>query len=225
MVNATEYSTYQNTGVELKIPKENQFIIDVMISRFAFIVPSFKYFFNSDEEYKGFVREWALGLIEAGVCTEANIQNGLRVLRKKVRANNKTPPSISEFVQWCRGVDIEELGIPSERELFSRYQRFLSIQGTRYAFEFKSDLEYWMLTNIYRADMQNRYSAPLSDKELKKMISNEIQRWVEILSQGGTIPQQPELLESESKTSVVTCSAEKWSSRLNALKSTIKHNT
>lgn len=202
----------------LSIGEDKQRVINIMLSRFSSIMPFFKYRFDSEDEFNDFVREWTLGLIEEGVCNEFYIQNGLRVMRKKT----KFPQSIAEFVSWCRSFDAEELGVPSEKELLLRYRRFLAVQNTNYHFEFKNDLEYWILISVYRAEYYCRHSTPLTESELLKAIKSERQQWIEKLSQGETVPPRVNLIEKNTTYSKVHCSPEQWQSRINLMRTKLQ---
>ncbi len=81
-----------------------------MFSQLQAIFPAWRQAFTSDAEAAEARRQWALGLVEAGITDTAAIKAGLGKAR---RAKSPFLPSVGQFVEWCREAARERLGFPS----------------------------------------------------------------------------------------------------------------
>ena len=95
-------------------------------------------------------QQWILGFAENGITTVEQVKQGMKALRAK---EDDFVPSVGKFIGWCKVVDYTQLGLPTLEKLLKRLNHF-SAYGLEEAdkFSFKSDAEYWLITDLYRRE-------------------------------------------------------------------------
>ena len=95
-------------------------------------------------------QQWILGFAENGITTVEQVKQGMKTLRAK---EDDFVPSVGKFIGWCKVVDYTQLGLPTLEKLLKRLNHF-SAYGLEEAdkFSFKSDAEYWLITDLYRRE-------------------------------------------------------------------------
>ncbi|SEQ77048.1 replication protein P [Basfia succiniciproducens] len=137
------------------------------------------------EQLKIIKQQWVLGFIEGGVTTFEQVKRGMAAVRAK---SNGYLPSVGEFISWCKsGNEYAHLGLPSIDELAKRVKAFMG-----YGFEledqfaFANDLEYWLITDVYRKCKVNRWN----DKQFDVGLRETLSAWADRLSHGEKIPER-----------------------------------
>ena len=137
------------------------------------------------EQLKIIKQQWVLGFIEGGVTTFEQVKRGMAAVRAK---SNGYLPSVGEFISWCKsGNEYAHLGLPSTDELAKRVKAFMG-----YGFEledqfvFANDLEYWLITDVYRKCKVNRWN----DKQFDAGVKETLDAWAGRLSSGESIPER-----------------------------------
>lgn len=95
-------------------------------------------------------QQWILGFAENGITTVEQVKQGMKALRAK---EDDFVPSVGKFIGWCKVVDYTQLGLPTLEKLLKRLNYFAAY-GLEEAdkFSFKSDAEYWLITDLYRRE-------------------------------------------------------------------------
>ena len=95
-------------------------------------------------------QQWILGFAENGITTVEQVKQGMKALRAK---EDDFVPSVGKFIGWCKVVNYTQLGLPTLEKLLKRLNHF-SAYGLEEAdkFSFKSDAEYWLITDLYRRE-------------------------------------------------------------------------
>lgn len=95
-------------------------------------------------------QQWILGFAENGITTVEQVKQGMKALRAK---EDDFVPSVGKFIGWCKVVDYTQLGLPTLEKLLKRVNYFATY-GLEEAdkFTFKSDAEYWLITDLYRRE-------------------------------------------------------------------------
>ena len=95
-------------------------------------------------------QQWILGFAENGITTVEQVKQGMKALRAK---EDDFVPSVGKFIGWCKVVDYTQLGLPTLEKLLKRLNHFAAY-GLEEAdkFSFKSDAEYWLITDLYRRE-------------------------------------------------------------------------
>ncbi|ABR74581.1 hypothetical protein CBG46_10035 [Actinobacillus succinogenes] len=139
----------------------------------------------SGEQLDILKQQWILGFAENEIKTFEQVKRGMAAARAKP---NGYLPSVGEFIGWCKaGNKYAHLGLPSADELARRAKAFMG-----YGFEledqfaFASDLEYWLITDVYRKCKVNRWN----DKQFDAGVKETLDAWAGRLSSGESIPER-----------------------------------
>ncbi|EJD6367704.1 DNA replication protein [Providencia rettgeri] len=144
--------------------------------------------FKEQSDLDEFKRQWTIAFIENGIRTLEQINIGMKIARKQT---NPFLPSPGQFVQWCKQGDYTALGLPTDDELFDMFKEYCSVRGWR-RFNWQSNACYWMVTKIY-SEMRSRN---LSDSEVRKLCSSELNAMAKRIKSGEKIPDPMLQLES-----------------------------
>ena len=164
---------------------QNALVVERLINRvFAQLIAACPVLLTiQPEQLKILKQQWVLGFIEGGVTTFEQVKRGMVAVRAK---ENGYLPSVGEFIGWCKsGNEYAHLGLPSADELVKRVKAFMG-----YGFEledqfaFVSDLEYWLITDVYRKCKVNRWN----DKQFDAGVKAVLEAWADKLSRGEQIP-------------------------------------
>lgn len=165
---------------------------------------------TAPEQLKIIKQQWVLGFAENGVTTLGKVKRGMRAVRAKT---NGYLPSVGEFVAWCNAVDYAELGLPTADELPARVAKFQGFYGQddELQFNFKSNAEYWLLTDLCGRGRRDGWSA----SELRKEGEIALKAMVKRIESGETIPEPRKQLPAQ--TSIPT-TREKAQEYINSIK-------
>lgn len=144
-------------------------------------------------------KQWILGFVENGIRTVEQVQDGMKFARKK---EDSYLPSIGEFIGYCKQGQLEKLGLPSFDELKYRLNKFRGNGGFYEIdrFEFMSDAEYWLITDIANKSIQNGYSEAQEIKAIEDALDKMAKRLIngEILPKPSrSLPEKAEYLDPE----------------------------
>lgn len=144
--------------------------------------------FKEQSDLDEFKRQWTIAFIENGIRTLEQINIGMKIARQQT---NPFLPSPGQFVQWCKQGDYTALGLPTNDDLFDMFKEYCSVRGWR-RFNWQSNACYWMVTKIY-SEMRSRN---LSDSEVRKLCSSELNAMAKRIKSGEKIPDPMLQLES-----------------------------
>lgn len=144
--------------------------------------------FKEQSDLDEFKRQWTIAFIENGIRTLEQINIGMKIARQQT---NPFLPSPGQFVQWCKQGDYTALGLPTDDDLFDMFKEYCSVRGWR-RFNWQSNACYWMVTKIY-SEMRSRN---LSDSEVRKLCSSELNAMAKRIKSGEKIPDPMLQLES-----------------------------
>ncbi|MDH2379192.1 replication protein P [Providencia rettgeri] len=144
--------------------------------------------FKEQSDLDEFKRQWTIAFIENGIRTLDQINIGMKIARQQT---NPFLPSPGQFVQWCKQGDYTALGLPTDDDLFDMFKEYCSVRGWR-RFNWQSNACYWMVTKIY-SEMRSRN---LSDSEVRKLCSSELNAMAKRIKSGEKIPDPMLQLES-----------------------------
>ncbi len=85
------------------------------------IFPAWRQAFSTDAEAAEMRRQWALGLVEAGITDSDVIKAGLAKARR-----SKSPfiPSVGQFVAWCGEAARERIGFPTVESVLAQITQY-----------------------------------------------------------------------------------------------------
>ncbi|EUD04824.1 replication protein P [Providencia alcalifaciens RIMD 1656011] len=145
--------------------------------------------FKEQSDLDEFKRQWTIAFIENGIRTLEQINIGMKIARQQT---NPFLPSPGQFVQWCKQGDYTALGLPTDDELFDMFKEYCSVRGWR-RFNWQSNACYWMVTKIY-SEMRSRN---LSDSEVRKLCSSELNAMAKRIKSGEKIPEPVQMIEQK----------------------------
>ena len=147
---------------------------------------------KTQAEYDNARREW-LRLLLKHRLTATEIEQGLAVAEM-----DKSPylPSFGQFYDWCKTVNYESLGLPSLEQLLKRLNHF-SAYGLEEAdkFSFKSDAEYWLLTDLYQRNRQYVWK----EETLRNQAEQALLKMAKRIQSGETLPKPQITLPEKSE--------------------------
>ncbi len=94
-------------------------IINKLFAELQACFPAWKHSFPGQQDIAAMKRSWARGLVEAGICSEQQLQCGLRKAR---RSESPFWPSLGQFIKWCQP-DPADFGLPTPESAFREASR------------------------------------------------------------------------------------------------------
>ena len=189
-------------------------LVDRMFQRLKALHPAWRQAFATADDYNYAKQVWLEELTKAGVVTPQKLKRGL-----DIAANGKSAffPSVGQFINWCNTVDYVELGLPTADELPARVAKFQVFYGQddELQFNFKSNAEYWLLTDLCGRGRRDGWSAA----ELRKEGEIALKAMVKRIEIGEEIPEPRKQLPAQ--TSVPT-TPEKAQEYINSIKAMFK---
>lgn len=169
-------------------------LIDRMFRRLKSLKPAWRRDFDTIEDYNYTKQVWFEELAKAGVITPQKLKRGL-----DIAATNNSPffPCVGVFIEWCNTTDYAELGLPTSDELPARVAKFQSFYGQddELQFNFKSNAEYWILTDLCGRSRRDQWT----HTEFNKQCETALKAMAKRIESGETIPEpRPQLPETVS---------------------------
>ena len=151
-----------------RLPDEVEDLVNRIFEQLLASCPSIQYW--TPKQVATAKRQWVLGFAENGIKTIAQVKQGVRALRAK---EDDFVPSIGKFVSWCKAVDLEYLGLPNAETLLKRLNYFSSFgfEGVD-DFKFKSDAEYWLITDLYQRNQKYNGGAETLRKQAEQALAD-----------------------------------------------------
>lgn len=143
--------------------------INWLFDELAGTFPAWKSAFESQQAITTAKRIWFETLSENKI-KRTEIQNGLRQARK---SNKPFLPSVGQFIEWCKMIDLTQLGLPDVETLLKRLNYFSSFgfEGVD-DFKFKSDAEYWLITDLYQRNQKYNWGAETLRKQAEQALAD-----------------------------------------------------
>lgn len=134
-------------------------------------------------------QQWILGFAENGITTVEQVKQGMKALRAK---EDDFVPSVGKFIGWCKVIDYETLGLPSLEQLLKRLNHF-AFFGLEEAdkFSFKSDAEYWLITDLYRRERRYLWQ----ESTLRSQAEQALLVMAKRIQAGENIPERAKAIE------------------------------
>ena len=134
-------------------------------------------------------QQWILGFAENGITTVEQVKQGMKALRAK---EDDFVPSVGKFIGWCKVVDYTQLGLPTLEKLLKRLNHF-SAYGLEEAdkFSFKSDAEYWLITDLYRRERRYLWQ----ESTLRSQAEQALLKMAKRIQAGENIPERAKAIE------------------------------
>lgn len=134
-------------------------------------------------------QQWILGFAENGITTVEQVKQGMKALRAK---EDDFVPSVGKFIGWCKVVDYTQLGLPTLEKLLKRLNHF-SAYGLEEAdkFSFKSDAEYWLITDLYRRERRYLWQ----ESTLRSQAEQALLAMAKRIQAGENIPERAKAIE------------------------------
>ncbi|KGQ33962.1 replication protein P [Gallibacterium anatis] len=175
--------TYQATPGKQAIPPQVAKFVDRLFARLKAIFPAWQAAFDGEEGYQEAKRLWLEALVNNGVTTAAQFKCGIA---QAERSGSPFFPSAGQFIAWCKTDDYAALGLPTVEELQYRLNKFRANGGFAEIdrFEFISDAEYWLITEIANKSIQKSYSEAEELKAMKEALDKMAKR----LEKGEVLP-------------------------------------
>lgn len=166
--------------------------INWLFEELAGTFPAWKSAFDSQQSITTAKRIWFEALSENKI-KRSEISQGLREARK---STNPFLPSVGQFIAWCKVIDYEVLGLPSLEQLLKRLNHFAAY-GLEEAdkFSFKSDAEYWLLTDLYQRNRQYVWK----EETLRNQAEKALLAMAKRIQSGETLPKPQITLPEKSE--------------------------
>lgn len=134
-------------------------------------------------------QQWILGFAENGITTVEQVKQGMKALRAK---EDDFVPSVGKFIGWCKVVDYTQLGLPTLEKLLKRLNHFTAY-GLEEAdkFSFKSDAEYWLITDLYRRERRYLWQ----ESTLRSQAEQALLKMAKRIQAGENIPERAKAIE------------------------------
>ncbi|OBW97538.1 hypothetical protein QV02_00120 [Gallibacterium anatis] len=174
---------YQAPAGKQEIPPQVAKFVDRLFARLKAIFPAWQAAFDGEEGYQEAKRLWLEALVNNGVTTAAQFKCGIA---QAERSGSPFFPSAGQFIAWCKTDDYAALGLPTVEELQYRLNKFRAFGGFAEIerFEFISDAEYWLITEIANKSIQKSYSEAEELKAMKEALDKMAKR----LEKGEVLP-------------------------------------
>ena len=162
--------------------------INWLFEELAGTFPAWKSAFDSQQSITTAKRIWFEALSENKI-KRSEIEQGLRMARK---STNPFLPSVGQFIAWCKVIDYETLGLPSLEQLLKRLNHF-AFFGLEEAdkFSFKSDAEYWLITDLYRRERRYLWQ----ESTLRSQAEQALLAMAKRIQAGENIPERAKAIE------------------------------
>ncbi|POY44951.1 replication protein P, partial [Avibacterium paragallinarum] len=129
-----------------RLPNEIEKLVDQIFSQLFAACPAMRGQFD-EVQLPITKRTWVLGFAENNIRTIEQVRAGMRKVRSKP---DDYFPGVGKFISWCKQDRFEALGLPNEEELYQRLKKFQGYGMLEiHKFQFESDAEYWLLTDLY----------------------------------------------------------------------------
>lgn len=192
---------YQGVANKQEIPPQVAKFVDRLFTRLKAIFPAWQAAFDGEEGYQEAKHLWLEALVNNGITTADQFKRGIA---QAERDSSPFFPSVGKFIQWCKQDCYEALGLPSEDKLYQRLIRFQKYGMLEiHKFEFESDAEYWLLTDLY---CNNREA---SEEKLKKAVGKALEKMAKRLEAGEilpprqiTLPEKPSFIPPEKQREI-----------------------
>lgn len=184
---------YQVPAKTTAIPDGAIRAVNQLFIQLRAIFPAWKNSFPDADSYREAKRIWLETLVNEKITTIEQLQNGIARAKK---SKNPFWPSVGEFVEWCKAVDYEALGLPDEDKLYKRLQAFMAFGMEEIQkFKFVSTAEYYLITDLYVRCRTGEWS----DKQLKDEIKKSLVKMSKRLKTGEVLPEPKLALPQEVK--------------------------
>ncbi|MDE3973691.1 replication protein P, partial [Glaesserella parasuis] len=184
---------YQVPAKTTAIPDGAIRTVNQLFIQLRAIFPAWKNSFPDADSYREAKRIWLETLVNEKITTIEQLQNGIARAKK---SKNPFWPSVGEFVEWCKTVDYEALGLPDEDKLYKRLQAFMRFGMEEIQqFKFVSTVEYYLITDLYVRCRTGEWS----DKQLKDEIKKSLVKMSKRLKTGEVLPEPKLALPEEVK--------------------------
>ncbi|WKS98758.1 replication protein P [Gallibacterium salpingitidis] len=191
--------SYQAPIGEQVIPPQVAKFVDRLFIRLKALFPRWQLAFDGEESYQEAKRFWLEALVNNGVTTATQFKRGIA---QAEREDSGYLPSVGQFIKWCNAENNADLGLPTIDELKYRLNKFRGNGGFYEIdrFEFMSDAEYWLITDIANKSIQNGYSEAQEIKAIEDALDKMAKRLIngEILPKPSrSLPEKVEYLDPE----------------------------
>lgn len=166
--------------------------VDRLFVRLKAVFPAWQAAFDGEEGYQEAKRLWLEALVNNGITTAAQFKRGIA---QAERESNPFFPSVGQFIAWCKTDDYTALGLPTVEELQYRLNKFRAFGGFAEIerFEFISDAEYWLITDLANKSIRSGYSEAEELKAIKKALEEMANR----LKSGVKLPEPVRTIAKE----------------------------
>lgn len=184
---------YQAPAGKQEIPPHVAKFVDRLFVRLKAVFPAWQAAFDGEEGYQEAKRLWLEALVNNGVTTAAQFKCGIA---QAERSGSPFFPSAGQFIAWCKTDDYAALGLPTVEELQYRLNKFRAFGGFAEIerFEFISDAEYWLITDLANKSIRSGYSEAEELKAMKTALDKMAKR----LTSGEPLPKRVITLPEES---------------------------
>lgn len=163
-----------------KLSSEIENLVDRIFDQLLASCPSIQYW--SEKQVATAKQQWILGFAENHIRTIDQVRQGMKALRAK---EDDFVPSVGKFIGWCKRIDFEELGLPIVEQLLKRLNYFSAFGFSEiHEFKFRSDAEYWLLTDLYERNCQHSWK----DETLRNQAEKALIAMAKRIQSGETIP-------------------------------------
>lgn len=169
---------------ERVINSEAETLVDALFKQLKQIFPaSVSTSLKGEEAERTTKRQWTVAFAENGIKTREQLSAGVRHARA---SNSDFWPSPGKFISWCKdsskvlGVTVQDV-----MDEFQRYNREKGYHtGGAEKFPWKKPVLYWIVCEVRRA----MYQRQLSEAEVEKYASKQLDEWSRKVSAGESIP-------------------------------------
>lgn len=179
----------QPTGSQQPAEQDKR-VVNHLFKKLRGIFPAWRNSIKTEEELSNTRREWYYALVDAGISTIEQIDDGVKFARQY---DSPYWPSCGMFIKWCNEGTIQRLGVPDKhdcKKLLIKYSNDPKVRLDRYS--------YWIWRNFDSYKFKSA-TAKESDRHFdyyyRKMIGL-------VVSGEGVFSEQPALIQPKPEPEV-----------------------
>ncbi|EEP0995037.1 DNA replication protein [Salmonella enterica] len=136
------------------------------------------------EDVAAMKRQWILAFVDGGITTVDQVRAGVKMARTQ---GNDFWPSCSKFIAWCREADRAALGLPSDDDVMTEFQRHAREHyqhSSPEEFNWSHPVMYWVVLDVRHLMHEHNYTS----NEVLRSIHKHMRVWEKKIRSGESIP-------------------------------------
>ncbi|EJP5184191.1 DNA replication protein, partial [Salmonella enterica] len=122
--------------------------------------------------------------VDGGITTVDQVRAGVKMARTQ---GNDFWPSCAKFIAWCREADRAALGLPSDDDVMTEFQRYAREHyqhSSPEEFNWSHPVMYWVVLDVRHLMHEHNYTS----NEVLRSIQKHMREWEKKIRSGHPIP-------------------------------------